>query len=1221
MAGTTLTCANCAAVNPEGAAFCMRCGQSLAPICANCSAELPPEAAFCVRCGTPVAATPSPPSAAPSTDGLRRYIPAELLTKLESTGDAMKGERRRVSMLFCDVQGSTAAAERLDPEEWADIMNGAFEHLIAPVYRYEGTLARLMGDAILAFFGAPIGHEDDPERAVRAGLEIVADIQGYRAEVLSRWGIDLDVRVGINTGLVVVGAMGSDLRVEYTAMGDAVNVAARMEQTAAPGTVQISDATHRLVPRLFEFEALGAIDVKGRSEPVPAFRVRGTVARPDTTRGIEGLHSPMIGRADQLAVLSGAVDTLLSGQGRIVSVTGEAGLGKSRLVAELRTQLSADGRIETLRWLEARSLSYEANTPFATMRRLVRRAAGITEDTDPEAAWSTVEALAREAVPGRLSAVAPLLGTLIDAAVPDTHQPTFAFLEPGQLREAMFRATTDVLHGLAGRQPLVVVFEDLHWADSATIELATTLLDSAESHPIAIVLVHRPRRSESSWTVHEEAERAHPHLYETVELAALDDEQSRTLVSSLLAIDGLPDPIRDTILARSEGNPFFMEEVIRSMIDQQLVVHRDGRWVADADVADMVVPDTLAAVITTRLDSLAPHPRRTVQAASVIGREFRYDELAAVLTDLSGVDDALVDLQRRDLVRQIARTPRRAFRFKHALVQATVYETVLRKNRSEMHAALAGHLQRLHPERVDDIADHLLAAGQPDAALPFLLEAGERALRTFALPEGVGRLERALDILGDDPDPALLRRALERIGQAKEFQYDFAGAAAVYERLRDEGVRREIPAMAISGKNKSALVFGMGLQNRELALSVLDEAERDARAGGDDAGLAEACMFQCMLRTGSGEFDDVAYYMSEMSRLGVGLEDPYTITFGMVHLANTYAYTNRAAEAIEQGLAALAAAEQHGDLKHQAELLTFALPFGHLQRGELEEAMGYVERGMEIAMRIGDRMSETVGSAFQGKLAMLQGNFEDALALFRRTEEAAAATGVPYFASLGKCVIGSCYLSIGGPYIDTALDFHREALAMTEAPMGDIMGAWIWSEIGACSLAAGSVDLAEELFHRALERQTAAMYMMRPAALKGLCDVALVRGDVPVAGEYLESLRTYVAEHEMHNFELTVLRAEAMVRAAEGDAGAALQAIDQCRDLAGRSGLRREQLWAAAARHRVLADCGDHAAAALARQEVEQLSVEIGTGIRDAELRAGFESSIEQLLAEPATLP
>ena len=291
-----MSCASCNTENPDGAKFCMSCGSALALACPSCGTALPSaEARFCPSCGHKLGEDgdlrPDGGGTKAQAERLAQFIPPELLANLDTAraGGGMQGERRIVTMLFCDVTGSTAAAHSLDPEDWAEIMNGAFEHLIAPVYRYEGTLARLMGDAILAFFGAPIAHEDDPERAVLAGLDILASIGPYRAQVKERWGFDFDVRVGINTGLVVVGEVGSDLRLEYSALGDAVNMASRMESTATPGTIQITEATHKLIAPLFDFDDRGGVEVRGHGQPAPRFRVAGPAAAAGASGGSGGL--------------------------------------------------------------------------------------------------------------------------------------------------------------------------------------------------------------------------------------------------------------------------------------------------------------------------------------------------------------------------------------------------------------------------------------------------------------------------------------------------------------------------------------------------------------------------------------------------------------------------------------------------------------------------------------------------------------------------------------------------------------------------------------------------------------------------------------------------------------------------------------------------------------------------------------------------------------------
>src|SRR5512134_447589 len=325
-----MICPNCRTVNPEAAKFCMNCGSRLAVEMESMGET--------------------------SQFKLDRYLPQELITKLESarSRNSMVGERRVITMLFCDVKGSTAAAEKVDPETWTDIMNGVFEVMIRPIYKYEGLVPRLMGDAILAFFGAPITHEDDPQRAVLAALEIQQGIQSYADQMRSKYGLEFGLRVGINTGLVVVGEIGSDLRMEYTAIGDAINLAARMEQTAQVGTIQISDETYKLVAPFFEVQPLGEVEVKGKSAPIKTYRVLGVKSTPGQLRGLEGLSSPLVGRDVQLTLLKDRLRDLVEGTGSVVAVVGEAGLGKSTLITELKK--SDEGSLYL--WLRGDSLSY-----------------------------------------------------------------------------------------------------------------------------------------------------------------------------------------------------------------------------------------------------------------------------------------------------------------------------------------------------------------------------------------------------------------------------------------------------------------------------------------------------------------------------------------------------------------------------------------------------------------------------------------------------------------------------------------------------------------------------------------------------------------------------------------------------------------------------------------------------------------------------------------------
>ncbi|MCH8199390.1 MAG: AAA family ATPase, partial [Chloroflexi bacterium] len=628
-----MSCPSCRTNNPDGAKFCMSCGTALGSACPACGAELPTagaagaaEAKFCPSCGHQL----DRDEAEAQAGRLARFIPPELQAKLATAraGGGMQGERRIVTMLFCDVTGSTAAAQNLDPEEWAEIMNGAFEHLIAPVYRYEGTLARLMGDAILAFFGAPIGHEDDPERAVLAGLDILASIAPYRAQVKERWGFDFDVRVGINTGLVVVGEVGSDLRLEYSALGDAVNMAARMEQTATPGTVQITEQTHKLVAPLFDFEDLGGIEVKGHDEPVHAFQVVGVKAAPGQLRGVEGLESPLVGRAHEVAQLEEAVGALTRGQGRIVSVTGDAGLGKSRLVAEIRRDTLA--REPDVRWLEGRSLSYDASTPYAPIIDLLSGYFQLGADHANGGHYGAVRDGIERVMPDAVDQTAPFIATMLGVQIAEPDMDRVRYLDPPSMRDGIFNAACALLEHLAADRPTVVMMEDLHWSDSTSLELLEHLMPLTQRSPLLLLALFRPQRQDPSWRFHEVAEREYEHLYTAVRLEPLSADGSRELIANLLRIEGLTENIRSLILAKAEGNPFFVEEVIRSLLDSGVVVPDGDHWRATREIADIAVPDTLSAVLTTRMDRLDDASKQVVQAASVIGREFSFDALTAL---------------------------------------------------------------------------------------------------------------------------------------------------------------------------------------------------------------------------------------------------------------------------------------------------------------------------------------------------------------------------------------------------------------------------------------------------------------------------------------------------------------------------------------------------------------------------------------------------------------
>lgn len=867
-----MDCPNCGRANRPQANFCRYCGTHFALACPRCRAVLPDNSVFCDQCGqqlgqallippseaaAPIERAAMPvPARAPSTAGgetrptatpalapqLQQYIPPELMQKLEvarARGE-MVGERRVVTMLFCDVKGSTAAAEQLDPEDYGEIINGAFEHMIKPVYKYEGTLARLMGDAILAFFGAPIAHEDDPQRAALTGLEIIDGMEAYRAQVAQKWGLDFTVRVGINTGLVVVGAVGSDLRLEYSALGDAINLAARMEQTAAPGTIQIAHDTYKLITGLFEFEALGSLPVKGKSEPVRAYRVLRRKAFAARSRGIEGLQAEMVGRDFELQALRDVMADLQRGVGRIVCVLGEAGLGKSRLISETRLMFNASGGAQHP-WHEVGSLSYESSQAYALIQRLIRRVYGLPYNSPPEAAREKLAALAdrlpAEQRPRALQVLGALFG--LEGAAGDLA------LEGETFKRELFETMRAWWLADFSTAPTVLAFDDTHWCDAASIELLRQLLPLTASIPLVLIFALRAERRAPAWQLKVQAGDDYHHRYTEIGLHPLSPTDSAELLNRLLLNPELPDRLRANILEKAGGNPFFIEEVVRALIERGLVfvetrsVAGETRrvWRATDEGADFAIPDNVQLLLAARLDRLEEATRGTLQVASVIGRSFYHRVLEAVDEAASGLDQRLGALMQLDMIREAARVPEVEYAFRNPMTQEAVYETILVKRRRAFHRRVAEAIEALYPDRLDGLygllAHHFTLAGQRVRAIEYARRAARQALTVFAYDDALRSLRGALDLVEPEVAGEVHPILLEELADVRRLLRDGSGAIEAYQQaLALRQTRSLDPYDAVRLQRKilqvvTELKWSVGLET----LQQLGEAGQQARAG------------------------------------------------------------------------------------------------------------------------------------------------------------------------------------------------------------------------------------------------------------------------------------------------------------------------------------------------------------------------------------------------------
>jgi class 3 adenylate cyclase/tetratricopeptide (TPR) repeat protein len=917
-----MKCPECGCDCPSDFVFCQKCGSKLTTVTPHCGFEGSPDFIITPEDGAPLTGAPKPDHA---VELLKRLAPTGYVERVLATKAKAVGERRIVTILFCDVTGSTVMAEALDPEDVMEIMDEAFKLMIGPVMRYEGTVARLMGDAVLAFFGAPIAHEDDPERACRAALDIMAGAKVYARKLEKERGISgFNVRVGINTGLVVVGEVGSDLRVEYTAMGNAINVAARMERAAEPGTTLITKDTHKLIAPLFETESLGPIIVKGKTEPVHTYRVLASRIASGKVRGIAGLDSPLVGREVKIAALQEALARLRGGVGSIVTIVGEAGIGKSRLVAELRKRnlenVSKPSQgLNALLWVEGRCFSYSSSIAYTLWLDVLRGLLNVTAEDAPTLVRDVLQDWVMAFCPDSYNNVYPYLARLMSLPLTKEEDTTVNTLEPKKLKETTFSALEMVFKGAANEQPLVLVCEDIHWADSTSIEVLEHLLGLTDRLALLVICVFRLRREHGSWQLRETVARDYGHHHIHLQLEPLGAEESEMLVGNLLHLEALPQGLRDRILGQGEGNPFYVEEIIRSLINEGAIVEDEvtGHWQATQVMAKVQIPDTLQGLLMARIDRLQIETKRVLQMASVIGRVFLYRVLDTIAEDEGRLDDRLLTLQREELIRERARLPELEYIFKHELTREAAYNGLLKRERRAFHRKVAGALELLFQERIEEqvelLAYHWERAEELENAIHYLLQAAERAARLYANEEAITLYTKAIELAGkDSPGIVSLTRLHRGRGLASERIGEFDQAHADYK----------------------------------ISLQL-------ARTAGE-----QQVEWQALLDMGRlwayRDYNRTRDYFEEALKLSRRMDDPGMLASSLNWMGNWHSNAENSLKAIEYHQEALEIVESLKDRRELANTLDL-LGVSHLMGSDLTVSVRYYNRAIALFRELDDR--------------------------------------------------------------------------------------------------------------------------------------------------------------------------------------------------------------------------------------------------------------------------
>ncbi len=676
-----MKCVTCGSDSPDRAKFCVECGSAFAARCKACSVELPAGAKFCLECGTRVGA------AAPSTPV--RETPKHLADKIRQSKAAVEGERKQVTVLFADVKGSMELAESLDPEAFSKVMSRFFAILTEGVERFEGFVDKFTGDGIMALFGAPIAHEDHAQRACYAALHLKDEIARYASELKREHGLSFSTRMGLNSGEVVVGNIGEDLRMDYTAQGHTVGLAQRMENLAEPNTCFVSASTAALVRGYFDVEDLGEFRVKGVANPMHVHRLNGmgnSRNRFDVSRS-RGL-SRFVGRASDLRTLEDALEQTAAGNGQVIGVVAEAGTGKSRLCFEFLERCRAKG----MRVFEGRAVAHGRNIPFLPILDVFRSYFGITSEDSDNAARVKI-AGHMMVLDQKFAETLPLVYDFLGVADPQNPAPR---LDPEARQRQLIGVIRQVIRSASDKQPTVTMVEDLHWMDAASAEFLEHMVDARQGAHSLLLLNFRPEYR---------AEWMQKSWYRQIPLAPLDEKATAELLTSLLGPHATIAALAAPIHARTGGNPFFIEEVVQNLIETKHVEGTAGNYRLMTAVERLEVPATVKSILASRIDRLPEREKRLLQTASVIGKDFPETllaEIAGLSTD--ELKSAIANLRRAEFIYDLSLYPSVEYAFKHPLTQEVALATLLTERKRKIHRTLAEAIERQDPEHLDERA-------------------------------------------------------------------------------------------------------------------------------------------------------------------------------------------------------------------------------------------------------------------------------------------------------------------------------------------------------------------------------------------------------------------------------------------------------------------------------------------------------------------------------------
>ncbi len=1000
-------------------------------------------------------------------------------------------ERRLITIVFADLSGFTGLSSGLDPEEVKDVASICFEYLNRVIIKQNGTIHKYEGDLVIALFGFPVTHEDDSERAIRASLEMLKLLPEINNALAKKLGekTDLDLHIGINSGIVFVGEVGSKDKLEYTVMGDVVNLTSRLKDVAQRGEIIVAEPVFRASRYLFDYEACPPVSVKGIKGQLKVFKPLRIKEKPEPKRGIQGLYSPLVGRDEELSRLQNEVNKLLTGTSGIFYILGDAGLGKSRLLEELNKHIV--NRNLLINTISGRCLMYGEDTPYFPFLQILQNIFTINDRDPHDNIEKKLRQKAKEIVPDDWQDIVPYVGHLFSVRFDDALDEKIKYLDAWRLKIQIQVSIKKLLAALARTRPLLLVIEDYHWIDSESLELLEfifTMPESEKHFPILLVCLSRVEKDKGCYGTMERLAKKLGEKYQEIILKPLDLEASTQLVNNLLKICGIRKDLVDQILSKAEGNPFYLEEILRSMIDAGILIYESDSWHLKSEVRSLHIPDTVQAVITARLDKLEKGAREILQAASVMGRNF----FARVLENLCDIESMMLTLHLATLedyeyIRELKAYPELEYIFRHPLTQEVIYNGLLKKKRRELHRRIGEIIEDIYKDRLEDFTDllaHQYASSDNSLkALEWLKKAGMKAQNNYANDEAIRYFQKIISLVKEKEvdRPGELAAALEALGSVYSLKGEYGAALKNYEEMYQS-------ALGPPGKNRivqarAKRLMGDIQQKRGFykeTLGLLVEAEKVLTGDSDEEKLIESEIYlmRCWIYriTGEGdraaaegqksvsaiekllarnlidknlmlrrmgdalsnlgtvfldrsEYDKAIEYYEKSKKIAEEINNKFDYGRSVSNLAIVYHDMGEYDKAIEITKKYLKLSIDIGDKKGIAASCG-NLGMSYHARGENEKAIEHHQNCISIAEEIGDQRCVAAASCNLGNVYKEQGEYEEAIKLYKHSLTIFEEIGEKHGIAAVSGNLGSVYEAYGK--FKEAIELHEKSLALFE---------------------------------------------------------------------------------------------------------------------------------------------------------------------------------------------